>query len=218
MSFLPCNKSKKANYWHAILCWTSFCLLQAMLEKQMQTNIQTNDRSSTVISVPESGSHVEKQCLRWRSCKRYTYLPTGSWKCAMLHLHRSSHLHGWLLAHVLLWRETASQSVAFLVSKHLGLFAIFIPGARDVHKSLTWSLNQVWSLWPGVRVKSEVFIAGVWVKSEVFGHESESSLKSFNGSLKNPIHNPHVLKSSYLWSCFKGSRQNTWSVICFVKK
>ncbi len=55
---------------------------------------------------------------------------------------------------------------------------------RDVHKSFTWSLSQVWSLWPGVRVKSEVFIAGVWVKSQVFGHESESSLKSFNGSLK----------------------------------
>ncbi len=68
------------------------------------------------------------------------------------------------------------------------------------------------------QVKSEVFIAGVWVKSRVFGHESESSLKSFNGSLKNPIQNPHVLKSSYLWSCFIGYRQNIWSMICFVKK
>ncbi len=61
-------------------------------------------------------------------------------------------------------------------------------------------------------------LLGFWVKSEVFGHESESSLKSFNGSLKNPIQNPHVLKSSYLWSCLIGYRQNIWYMICFVKK
>ncbi len=39
---------------------------------------------------------------------------------------------------------------------------ISIVDGRDVHKSLI----------------------GVWVKSRVFGHESESSQKSFNGSLK----------------------------------
>ncbi len=66
--------------------------------------------------------------------------------------------------------------------------------------------------------------------SQVFNLESESSLKSLslessleflvttNGSLKNPIQNPNVLKSSYLWSCFIGYRKNIWFMICFVKK
>ncbi len=86
------------------------------------------------------------------------------------------------------------------------LLALTQPWA-EMFTSLTWSPSQVWSL-----------EHGVGVKSRVFGHESESSLKSFNGLLKNPIQNPHVLKSSYLWCCFIGYRQNIWSTICFVTK
>ncbi len=83
----------------------------------------------------------------------------------------------------------------FLCCVQITVIIIVFVHTRDVHKSLTWSLSQVWSLW-----------------------SSESRIKSFNGSQKNPIQNPHVLKSSYLWSCFIGYRQNIWSMICFVKK
>ncbi len=44
------------------------------------------------------------------------------------------------------------------------------------------SISQVSSIWSRVRVESQVFIAGV--KSQVFGHDSESSLKSFNSPPK----------------------------------
>ncbi len=61
---------------------------------------------------------------------------------------------------------------------------------------------------------SQAFNLGVWVKSRVFGHESESSLKSLNkGSLKKS-HSESSCIEIFLFTEYI----NIWSMICFVKK
>ncbi len=53
-----------------------------------------------------------------------------------------------------------------------------VTSPSQVSSLYRWSLSQVSSIWSRVQVESQVFIAGV--KSRIFGHESESGLKSLS--------------------------------------
>ncbi len=62
-------------------------------------------------------------------------------------------------------------------------------------------LCQVWSLEPGV-----------WVKSRVFGHQSESSLKSFNGSPKK------IAKIQMYWNLPIYESDKIYDLLCKKKQ
>jgi len=68
-----------------------------------------------------------------------------------------------------LYRWSLSQVIVYLVTSPSPVSSLYC-----------WSLSQVSSIWSRTWVESQVFIAGVLVKSRVFGHESESSLKSLS--------------------------------------
>ncbi len=86
-----------------------------------------------------------------------------------------------------------------------------VTSPSQVSSLYRWSLSQVSSIWSRVHVKSQVFIAGV--KSRIFGHESESSLKSLSleseSSLEYLVTSPSRVSSLYRWSLSQVS--SIWS-------
>lgn len=68
VSYMPCNKSRKAHFWHTVPRWTPYCLLAKLCLRSRCKQQKWQDQRCGL--VPGSGNCIEEQYLRWRACKQ----------------------------------------------------------------------------------------------------------------------------------------------------